>query len=289
MQENRQQARPLRLFWAGFFGMWFGLGSPLTSRECEATEPRPSASNASADGTNEEKKAVEEWLQKAREAEAKGDRERAKKHLSEGRQRHPGSVRLQREMGAFWKRRGDEAGKKGDTRQQREMYQKAVEEDPRLLEDQAFVGRYRQLQRSSGGSEYRFKTERVIRLGIGLTGGIEGIGGLQVSLFLWGLLQPLVTFAPGSPSLDFSFRVVALRGVAWSPYIGGGVMLPLRAWSGLTTEILPEAVLHLDLGVHFLGQNGFSFSGGLSFCYNLDPKGLWSFLPLPSLQIAWIF
>ena len=191
-------------------------------------------------------------------------------------------------------RLGDAFGKKGHAKEQRFYYQQALREDPLLVENPRFIASYRSLQRNDSldaplPATSTPRKKRFFNLGLGLTAGIEGLGGIHASLLLWGMLNPSVTFAPASPTLDFSFRLIPLRGYAWSPYIGGGIVLPLRGWEGTLTQIFPEPVLHFSLGVHYLSELGFSFTLGVNLVYNLDPKAVYPLLPLPSLHLLWYF
>ncbi|MCK6510337.1 hypothetical protein L6R29_10255 [Myxococcota bacterium] len=223
----------------------------------------------------------------------KGEISSAIEALEKARKNNPTRPLLRYYLARAYLRMAEQYAKQGDAPQQRRFYQRALKEDPRLLEDPQFVAHYKQLQTHDlakpSAPLLLTRKQRVWNLGAGLSAGIEGLGGIQVSLLLWGLINPVVTFAPLSPSLDISFRVIPLRSFAWSPYIGGGMMMPLKGWTGVLSASFPEPVLHFDLGVHFLAENSFSFTAGISFVYNFDPKTTLPFLPLPTLNFFWYF
>jgi len=223
----------------------------------------------------------------------KGEIPSAIEALEKARKNNPTRPLLRYYLARAYLRMAERYAKQGDAPQQRRFYQRALKEDPRLLEDPKFVAQYKQLQTydltKPSAPLWLPRKQRVWNLGAGLSAGIEGLGGIQVSLLLWGLINPVVTFAPLSPSLDISFRVIPLRSFAWSPYIGGGMMMPLKGWTGVLSASFPEPVLHFDLGVHFLLENGFSFTAGVSFVYNFDPKTTLPFLPLPTINFFWYF
>jgi hypothetical protein len=296
-----------QLFWRGLFGL-MGICGYISQAQAHATPCPPPRLVASVSEGQESKTpaeplqadpcaepspaSIEADLREGVQFYKKGEIPSAIESLEKARKNNPTRPLLRYYLARAYLRMAEQYAQKGDAPQQRRFYQRALKEDPRLLEDPKFVAHYKKLQTNDIAKPYTPalpRKRRVWNLGAGLSAGIEGLGGIQVSLLLWGLINPVVTFAPLSPSLDVSFRVIPLRGFAWSPYVGGGMMMPLKGWTGVLTALFPEPVLHFDLGVHFLAENGFSFTAGVSFVYNFDPKTTLPFLPLPTLNFFWYF
>ncbi|MCB9643183.1 MAG: hypothetical protein H6728_08915 [Myxococcales bacterium] len=283
-KRSTQKAR-----WLVFLGWLFLWTSPAHANPC----PPPASLEPDRCGEKQPEQ-LEKDLREGVKLYQKGEFSSAIEAFEKARQNNPSRPLLRYYLARAYLQMAERYGSQGDKQQQRLYYQRALKEDPRLIENPKFVAHYKKLQTQNDlgktiTPQLKPRKKRVWNLGLGLSAGIEGLGGIQVSLLLWGLLNPIVTFAPGSPSLDISFRIIPLRSFAWSPYIGGGIMMPIRSWTGALSSIFPEPVMHFDLGVHFISELGFSFTAGLSFVYNFDPQTSLPFLPLPSLNFFWYF
>jgi len=186
---------------------------------------------------------------------------------------------------------GDHLRSRGHLVQQREHYKQALDVDPRLLEDAAFVKAYKALQIEEAPPRPKrppFK-QRIFGFGLGVTLGVEGLLGLQVGGLFVGMLNPLITFSPVLRSLDLTLRIIPLRQFAWSPYISGGVTLPIPFTRSQNRFHIEAPTLHASVGVHYIAPIGLSFTAGVSFTYNFAQNIDAPFLPMPSVQLSWYF
>lgn len=194
-------------------------------------------------------------------------------------------------------RLGLESQRRRDFETQRDYFQRALEVDPRLLEDSGFVKEYRKLQ--VGGARLlqiqrtrtvrRSPKARLVSFGVGLTLGVEGLLGLQTGVLIAGIVNPLITFSPVQQSFDFSLKVIPLQRFDWSPYLSAGVTLPLNNNPIHPFPQFRTPFLHFALGVQYISALGFTFSSGLSLSYHFDQPMEVSFIPVPSVQISWYF
>jgi tetratricopeptide (TPR) repeat protein len=192
---------------------------------------------------------------------------------------------------------GLESQRQGDLHQQRVYYKQALAVDPSLIQNADFIVSYRHLQTSADSSIISRSTVRTIPLpknktvgfGIGLTLGIDGFLGLQTSLLIAGIVNPSLTFSPIQQTLDISMRIIPLRAYEWSPYLTLGVAFPVAIHKVHHFRELRQPCIHLSLGVQYLSSIGFAFSAGISIPYHFHTKHELSFVPVPSVQVAWYF
>lgn len=181
---------------------------------------------------------------------------------------------------------------------QRALLKQALEVDPRLLEDNNFVQRYRQLQVATKGQRAMVVRKqkprkspklKLFSLGVGLTFGVEGLMGIQTGLLIGGMVNPLVTFSPIQQSFDFTLKIIPLRRFNWSPYLSVGVTLPTSNTAHSPFPAFPDPFFHFAIGVQYHSPIGFAFSSGLSLSYHLGETNSLSFIPIPSAHISWYF
>lgn len=185
-----------------------------------------------------------------------------------------------------------------NTEKRRSLLKRALEVDPRLLEDNSFVQQYKRLQVDGKGQQVALVQKQKLRkspkskllsLGVGLTFGVEGLLGIQTGLLIGGMVNPLVTFSPVQQSFDFSLRIIPLRRFDWSPYLSVGVTLPTSNTPHSPFPAFPDPFFHFAMGVQYHSPIGFAFSTGLSLSYHLGETNAMSFIPIPSAHISWYF
>lgn len=200
-------------------------------------------------------------------------------------------------LASCYRQVGSKYGRSGQIEQQRQYFKRALDLNPRLLDDKAFVRTYKQLQasasqsiRSSQGFEKRppYK-DRAFGFGLGLTLGVEGLLGLQVGALIAGHINPLVTFSPVLQSLDLTLRVIILRHWTWSPYVSAGIAWSLNIEPATNALQVGFPVIHATVGIHYVAPIGLTFATGLSLTYNFTPQTAAPFLPIPSVQFGWYF
>lgn len=208
--------------------------------------------------------------------------------LEEVQRLMPRARKMRYYLSRSYVRQGDQL--RSEPTRQRARYRQALDTDPRLIEDADFVRTYKELQTKQVTRRARrpFK-ERMFGFGLGLTLGVEGLLGIQVGGLFAGMLNPLVTFSPVMRSLDLTLRIIPLRRFSWSPYIAGGVTLPIPLTRSGDPFHIEAPTLHGSVGVHYIAPIGISFTAGVSFTYNFAPNIDTPFLPMPTVQLAWYF
>ncbi len=184
----------------------------------------------------------------------------------------------------------------GGFNKRRDYYRRALEVDPRLLEDSSFVKRYREIQLNQISAASRRRKhvshvspkERFFSFGVGLTWGVEGLLGVEAGVLIAGIVNPLFTFSPVQQSFDFFLKVIPLRRFRWSPFLGGGVTVPLARSAIHPLPEFREPFLHIAIGIQYIAPIGFTFSSGISLSYHFK-RAKFSFIPVPSLDLSWYF
>jgi len=225
----------------------------------------------------------------------KGAFQLAEEHLEAVYRRSPEHEGVRYYLARIYIKLGDRSQKDFD--KQRYYYKRALEVDPRLLEDSSFVKRYRQLQLNQSSSTtiqrkhtpHQSPKSRLFSFGVGLTLGVEGLLGVQTGVLIAGFLNPLFTFLPLQQSFDFSLKVIPLRRFDWSPFISAGITVPLNSRPVHPLPLYREPFLHVAIGVQYISPIGFTFSSGISLSYHFEKTAVFSFIPVPSAQISWYF
>jgi len=214
--------------------------------------------------------------------------------LSKARLMAPKDITLRYHLARVYLGYAESLQKEKRFNDQRKYYRLALQEDPRLIEDPAFVKRYHKIQtrkapkgKEPSKAKFPFFKERTYALSLGLTFGIEGLGGLQGGLLLLGRFNPLLTFAPLSETIDFSVRFIFMRTYRWSPYLSLGMLTELSIWTNATANDPKDQFFHAGVGIHFLSQMGFSFALGVSFVYGASQTK--RFPLFPTAQLSWYF
>lgn len=246
--------------------------------------PEGSRSTGTAKATMPSAK-VNDLLREARRCLAQGKERTAITLLLRARRLEPGEQTTRHLLAKDYLRLGDRHGRAGRKERQRGFYRRALEEDPNLVEDAAFVVRYKALQTQPQLPLYK---RRVFSAGLGMTLGVEGLLGIQVGALLFGMVNPQVTFSPVLQTLDLSLRVMPLRWWSWSPYVSGGFTTQLRVFGQDQLVRMPGAIFHVGVGIHYISSGGFTFSSGINFMIAPSSKDL-PFAPIPTIQLAWYF